>query len=160
MLAKFLLISLFLAVTSAQAEIVYNKPGERPPAKFGCAPGTEAYGNPEKREGRVMCVSPTKNDRYVKHGMYLSYGENKELRRKGLYYDNKKHGRWIEFDRHGARRQQDEYEYGNLVKRTVYDEEGNGKVKFDATNPKPRNDIKSKKKQQGRVLLGPNGRPL
>lgn len=160
MLAKLLLLSSCLIVTSARAEIVYNKPGERPPAKFGCAPGTEAYGNPEKREGRVMCVAPTKNERYVKHGMYLSYGDNKELRKKGLYYEDKKHGRWVEFDRHGIRKQQDDYEYGKLVRRTVFDEEGNGKVKFDGKNPKPRDQNQAKKNQQGRILLGPNGRPL
>jgi hypothetical protein len=154
-----LFLSLLLIPIGVHAEIVYNKPGERPPPKFGCAPGTEVYGNPDKREGRVMCVAPTKNDRYVKHGMYMNFDEHKELRRKGLYYQDKRHGRWTEFDRFGRKKQQDDYEYGKLMKRTLFDEEGTPKVKFDAKSPKQSKADQSKKKQ-GRILYGTDGRPL
>ena len=156
----FLLLALLFSVFSAEAEIVYNKPGQRAAPKFGCAPGTEVYGDPEKREKRVMCVAPVRKDRYVKHGMYMSFDDKKELRKKGLYYEDKKHGRWTDFDRYGRKKQQDDYEYGKLMKSTIFDEDGNGRVKFDAQNPKSDRSKSHAKKKPEKVFLGLDQRPL
>lgn len=107
-----------------------------------CPPGTEPVGKaPQEGGTQVFCRQPVVGG-YVKQGLAVTWHENGQKHFEGEYYGDKKHGKWVTFDRNGRRKAQEEWFNGKLVKKAQYDKNGTVIEKPD------RNALRDKKKKE------------
>jgi hypothetical protein len=89
-----------------------------------CPVGTEQVGKPPQEGGTtVFCRQPVMGG-YIKHGPSITWHENGQKHFEGEYYADKKHGKWITYDRSGRRKSVEQWFDGKLVKDADYDKSG------------------------------------